>query len=314
MFLSRKNWSDVVLLLLLLFCGGGLLLWSRPVAASITQTVGICTQVLLPSLYPFFVLSNLLVSTGVVHRLSPLFSPWTTRLFGLPGCCGAAVLLGMVGGYPVGAKVVTELYQKGCCDKKDALHTLRFCNNAGPAFLIGAVGAGLLKDAALGVLLYGLHLISALLLGLIFHDKSYIVKKNNFTDNTSGKRSLIPCFLTSVTTAFASFLNVCAFVFLFAVILCLIRQLPFIGRLNTLWQGLLFGFLELTAGAELLTQAALARKIRLAALSFVCGWGGCSVQLQTIQLLREAGLPCRSYLKSKLLHGGLSAMISILLC
>lgn len=312
-FSNKRYLTDGILLLLLTVCGAGLLLWSEAVSAVMVKTVHLCVQVLLPSLFPFFVLSSLLISSGIVQRIAPRLEGMTQYLFGLPGSCAAAVLLGAVGGYPVGAKTAASLYHQGVCRKEDALAVLHFCNNAGPAFLIGAVGSGLLGDKRLGILLYGLHLISSLLIGLIFRENKAIVKPYNITAVPPQKTTLISIFLQAVTGSFSTFLNVCSFVLLFSVILCLSEQLPLLSHLPPLFQGLLCGALELTSGTAALAAAHLPKRLLLTALSFLCGWGGLSVQLQTISFLQEADLPCREYLGFKLLHGGLAALLTFLL-
>lgn len=313
-FLNKRALSDGILLLLLTVCGAGLLFCSKAVSEVVAQTVDLCIGVLLPSLFPFFVLSTFLISTGIVQRTAPRLDGLTHWLFGLPGGCSAAILLGAIGGYPVGAKTVSELYSKGVCTKKDALQVLRFCNNAGPAFLIGSLGAGILCNKQTGILLYALHLISAILIGLLFQDNRSSVKAHCITGNFYEKKSLPVCFLQSVTVSFASFLNVCAFVLLFSVIICMLGQLSFMARLAPVCSGLLYGMLELTSGTMALASAALPKRFLLPALSFLCGWGGLSVQLQAISFLQEAGLPIREYLCFKLLHGLLAALLTLVLC
>ncbi len=302
-FWKKQTLADGALLALLLCGGAGLLFFSRPVAAAMAGGVEVCLRVLLPALFPFFVLSDLLVTSGVIQRI-----------VGARHSCAAAVVLGMVGGYPVGAKTAARLYRQGACTREEALHTLRFCNNCGPAFLISAVGGGLLENPSLGVLLYGIHIISALLLGLLFKDIIGAVKVSAITPVLEKRPSLATGFLQAVTDGFASFLNVCAFVLLFAVVLCLAEQLPLLGQLPQALQGVLFGLLEFTAGTTRLAKAGLSFQVMMAALSFVCGWGGCSVQLQTVNILRQAGLPCRGYLQAKALHGLLAGGIALLLC
>lgn len=320
------NWNkqplrDGLLLAVLFLCGVGLLAWSRPVSSAITQALTLCVQVLLPSLFPFFVVSALLVSSGAVQRLSPWLERPMRKLFGLPGSCGPALLLGAIGGYPVGARTVVSLCEQGLCSGTEGEKTLHFCNNAGPAFLISAIGTGLLQDAGLGLKLYGIHLLAALFIGIQNRKKSNSVKQFPCTGFSPQKNALIPQFLQAVSGSFASFLNVCAFVLLFAVLMCLLQQTPLLSLLSAvlpgggaLWNGLLSGFLELTSGAALLARSGLPRKLLLPALSFLCGWGGLSVQFQTISLLQEAELPCRSYLKAKLAQGLLAALLTLFLC
>ena len=317
---QKRRFQDICILCGFLLCGGGLLFYSKVVSAAMTQALNLCIQVLLPSLFPFFVLSSILISTGVVQRLSPLWEKPFRRLFGLPGIFGASLLLGAAGGYPVGAKSIAMLYQQGFCSKDSAEKALCFCNNAGPAFLISAVGAGLLNNRAIGLRLYGIHVLSALILGIIADRNTGIVKCNSITSFSASKSKGISLFLRSVTDASASFMNVSAFVLIFAVISAILQQLPLLDALRllpgggVLWYGILSGTLELTSGVSFLSQGNLPAEILWPALSFLCGWGGCSVQLQTISFLREAGLSCRKYLKCKLLQGILAALLTRMIC
>ena len=317
---KKQRLQDAFVLCGFLLCGAGLLCYSKAVSAAMTQALALCVQVLLPSLFPFFVLSSMFISTGVIQRLSTRLEKPFQWLFGLPGSFGAALLLGAAGGYPVGAKTIATLYQQGQCSKRDAEKALRFCNNAGPAFLISAVGASLLQDPHAGLNLYAIHVLSALIIGFIYRKNTDHVKYNGITADHMRNTATISLFLRAVTDAFSSFLNVSAFVLIFSVISTMLQQLPLIDSLHCLpgggilWYGLLAGFLELTSGVACLTQGVLPPSSLLPALSFLCGWGGCSVQFQTISLLHDAGLSCRQYLKSKLLQGILAALITGMIC
>lgn len=317
---KKQRLQDAFVLCGFLLCGAGLLCYSKAVSAAMTQALALCVQVLLPSLFPFFVLSSMVISTGVIQRLSTRLEKPFQWLFGLPGSFGAALLLGAAGGYPVGAKTIATLYQQGQCSRRDAEKALRFCNNAGPAFLISAVGASLLQDPHAGLKLYAVHVLSALIIGFIYRKNTDHVKYHCITADHMRNTATISLFLRAVTDAFSSFLNVSAFVLIFSVISTMLQQLPLIDSLHCLpgggilWYGLLAGFLELTSGVACLTQGGLPSSILLPALSFLCGWGGCSVQFQTINLLHDAGLSCRQYLKSKLLQGILAALITGMIC
>ena len=317
---KKQRLQDAFVLCGFLLCGAGLLCYSKAVSAAMTQALALCVQVLLPSLFPFFVLSSMFISTGVIQRLSTRLEKPFQWLFGLPGSFGAALLLGAAGGYPVGAKTIATLYKQGQCSKRDAEKALRFCNNAGPAFLISAVGASLLQDPHAGLNLYAVHVLSALIIGFIYRKNTDHVKYHGITADHMRSTATISLFLRAVTDAFSSFLNVSAFVLIFSVITTMLQQLPLIDSLHglpgggILWYGLLAGFLELTSGVACLTQGVLPPSSLLPALSFLCGWGGCSVQFQTISLLHDAGLSCRQYLKSKLLQGILAALITGMIC
>ena len=304
---------DVLSAALPLCLGEGLLLYAKPVSAAVSESLGLCAGVLLPALFPFFVVSALLCGSDGVRRLAPRLNGLMGTLFGLPGTMAPALLLGAVGGYPVGAKTVCRLYGQGACTKEQALSALRFCCNAGPSFVIGAVGTGLLGDGRLGLRLWLAHLAAALLIGSVFRVKSTVVKADNITPYLPQKEPGSAVFLQAVTGAVGTFLNVCAFVLLFSVLLCLLERLPVFSALPPFPAGLLYGVLELTGGAARLAACELSPRVLMPALSFLCGWGGLSVQCQTVDLLQRAGLPCRGYLRAKLLHGLLAAALTLLI-
>ena len=123
---------------------------------------------IVPSLFPFFILSTLVVDLGLAAQLGRAMEKIMRPLFRVDGSCAAAVALGFIGGYPVGARTALQLYQQGQCSKTEAERLLAFCNNSGPAFILGVVGAGIFGDGRVGFLLYLTHALASLMVGLLF--------------------------------------------------------------------------------------------------------------------------------------------------
>ncbi|MFR5421544.1 MAG: hypothetical protein ACLTG4_06075 [Oscillospiraceae bacterium] len=96
----------------------------------------------------------------------------TQRLFGIGGAGASALLLGVTGGYPLGADAVARLRRSGTLTREQAERALAFCNNSGPAFLVGAAGVGVFHSAGYGLLLYGVHVLSAVIVGMLFAPRS----------------------------------------------------------------------------------------------------------------------------------------------
>lgn len=300
----KKNLKHTAISLLLLLFATWIFLSGPQVSRAATDALLLCGKVLLPSLFPFFVVSNLVISLGIASDLSHGFSSIINKLFRLPGECGTAIALGAIGGYPIGAKTAVSLYQNRHCSKEEALHLLSFCNNASPAFLISAVGANLLGSAKFGVLLYLIHFLSACIIGIISPRKASI-NKEVFRENTCclNSRSFLSVFLSAVSDAMNTFFTVCAYVIFFAIVACMLHG-PHPAS------GFLLGILEMTGGIAALAQSSVCFPVKCAMISFLAGFGGLSVQCQTLHLLQRAGLPCRRYLFCKLLHGLISAFLT----
>ena len=158
---------DRLPLLAVLCCFSALLLLPEVSAQAAQDAMLLCAQTLIPSLFPFFVLSSLLIACGASELLSALLSPLMRPLFGLSGTGAAALALGLCGGYPVGARTAAELVENGALSQEEGERLLAFCNNAGPGFLLGVCGAGVFSSSRAGAALYLIHVAAALCAGLL---------------------------------------------------------------------------------------------------------------------------------------------------
>jgi hypothetical protein len=127
----------------------------------------LCARTVIPSLFPFMVVSELLVSSGAGEALGRLFSGVMRRVFGVSGAGASAVFLGSACGFPVGARTAVGLLDRGVISKSECEHLLTFVSNPSSAFLISAVGAGLYGNRRLGVALYLVVLSCGLFTGFL---------------------------------------------------------------------------------------------------------------------------------------------------
>ena len=321
--LSKRRYRDLLLGLGLLLAAGALVLWPNQAMEAARSGLALCGNVIIPSLFPFFVLSSLVVELGMSRYLGRLLQPVMAPLFRVNGACAAALALGVVGGYPVGARTAISLYQSGQCSKTEAERLLAFCNNCGPAFILGVVGTGIFGSGRAGLLLYLGHIAASLLVGLLFRFyKPGQGPGRGREASVQFQTARFPvAFTRSVTGALQSTLNICAFILLFTVVIqiltvsgwltgaaaCLSALFGPLGLSQAWAERLLAGFLEMSTGVSTLT-----RRISMAA--FMLGWAGISVHCQVLAFLGDSGLSLRTYLVGKALHGGLSAvLISLLL-
>ena len=325
---GKAQYRDALLGLGLLWTALALVLWPGEAMSAMKDGLKLCGNVILPSLFPFFVLSSLVVELGMSRYLGRLLEPVMAPLFRVNGTCAAALALGFVGGYPVGARTAIELYQNGQCSRTEAERLLAFCNNSGPAFILGVVGTGVFGSGRAGLMLYLAHILASLTVGLIF--RFYKPSHRLQTYRTGGPQfqaaSFPIAFTHSITGAMSSALNICAFVLFFTVFL---RLLAYAGVLGTLARGLaavfsplglselwarrlMTGLLEVSSGVSSLTDGTLTGRLSMAA--FMLGWAGVSVHCQVLAFLGDSGLSMRTYVVGKLIHGVLSSILAAILC
>ena len=134
--------------------------------------MGFTRIVVIPALFPFLVVSRLFVATGSAAALGQLLVPLTRRMLGVSGPGGTAVLLGLLGGYPVGAQTAGELVRTGAVSQQEGQRLLLFCNNCGPAFALGVAGVGCFGSLRAGAWLWLIHVSAAVLTALLTRSTS----------------------------------------------------------------------------------------------------------------------------------------------
>ncbi len=280
----------------------------------------LCLRVIIPSLLPFFVLSNLLCSLGLPSYLGRIAEPFSRQLFGVGGSGMTAFLLGITGGYPLGASSIADMYRAGELTKNEANKLLKFTNNSGPAFIIGMAGAGIFHSSGIGILLYIVHVFSAILVGILLCRG----EKNSQAENFSVKAmKLSPAITAAMRKAVTSTAIISGFIIFFSMLTSILQDMgiftllvgiltektPFeVGQSSSF----ILGILELGSGiANLDGLPSDAENIALAA--FILGWGGISVHFQTSAVLAETDLHCGGCVFGKFLHAIISAVVAYIL-
>ena len=316
--LREQKTRDALAALALLIATAGLVAAPAQAIAGAKDGLTLCFNVIVPSLFPFCVLSSLVVDLGLAAYLGRAMEGLMRPLFRVSGSCAAAVALGFIGGYPVGARTALQLYEQGLCSKTEAERLLAFCNNSGPAFILGVVGAGIFGDSRVGLLLYLTHAMASLMVGLLFRFYGGWERKRAPTSRPKPIQTvtLPAAFTGAVSRSLQSTLNICAFVVFFAVVLRLLSAYGVLSALASLlslaglegeWaKRLVAGLLELSSGvASLQGGAGLTGRVSMAA--FMLGWAGLSVHCQVLSFLVDSGLSARVYLAGKLCHGLIAA-------
>ena len=292
-----------------------MVIFPKETSKAASDSLNTCINSVFPSLFPFFVLSSLLNGTGAVRSISKFFAPLGKRLFGVSGAGFSCFVMGALGGYPVGAKCASELFEKGVCGKKETQRLLCFCNNTGPAFVLGICGAALFKNIKAGVLIYVCHILSALIIGLILN---LFMGRADDSGEISLKYGSYPsfskAFVTAVTSSVDALLKVCGFVIFFSVVTSLLDKTGFFALFSGLFAPILpfdaaaAGFLEMTGGLFALEDIDIYIALPLA--SFIISWAGVSVHFQTVSLFEKEGLVTARYFICKLFQGLIAAFLT----
>lgn len=279
--------------------------------------LSLCANMIVPSLFPFFVLSFLLNDLGLPAYLGRFFEPVMKTLFGVSGAGASAFIIGVTGGYPLGAACIADLHKRGDITTQDGNKLLTFCNNSGPAFIIGAAGIGIFRSASVGLGLYGAHILSAIITGLFLSGAKCTDRSSPriCIENTSLSQSL-PAAIKNATM---QIITVCGFVVTFSVLTRVLdamgvfsaiygRVAQYTGYELRLTRAILTGILELGCGVGALEGASIT-PVNLAACAFIIGFGGFSVAMQTASVLSGTNIKVSRHLVGRLLNASISAFL-----
>ncbi len=276
----------------------------------------LCGELIVPSLFPFFVLSLLLGKLGFPEALGQQLSPLTEKMFHVSGKGATAFFIGLTGGYPMGAAYLAELLDRGEISGREAERLLGFCNNSGPAFLVGAIGAGVFASVKAGLLLYSSHILAALSVGILLRSREAPGAEQPLPP-AAPPLPFARALSEAVRSAVPALLSVCGFVILFTVFTGLLEANGFLELFSRVLsamiplgmqqsRALLLGFWELGSGVGALRGLALS-PASLALAAGIVGWGGVSVLFQSLAVLADQPVKTGVMLLGRILSAVLGA-------
>ena len=291
----KTDLINLFVLIFVIFIGILFLIKRIDVANEVSTGLTVCGEVLIPSLFPFMMLSSFAVKSNVFSSINRFSAPFMKKILRLPGECFSCLFFGFIGGYPVGASIVSELYEQKKITQKDARHMFSFCVNAGPAFVVTAAGEMILGSEKAGMVMLFSVCFSSILTGVFYvlfkgkteHERMSMVEKNNLSQ----------AFVDSAFSSSKSIISVCTWVLIFSAVSGIVRS--FIkNETALLWY---LAFSEVTNGIE---SAAKLGGIPL--VSAVVSFGGICVMCQLLPVIKKCGIKAYEYLFFRIVNAVLS--------
>lgn len=263
----------------------------------------LCFKNVVPSLFPFMIVSSLIAQSDVTSKLSKVFSPVMRVLFRQPAQAFSVVILSQIGGFPVGASLVNQLYDKGALSSNEAKRLMIFCINPGPAFVISYIGSALLNSAKAGTVIYFSVVLSSLIIGFctrFFSDGFISGETKKDADFISPSETLVK----SVKKSSISMFGICSWVVVFSCAGQLLSLLP----LSESEQIFLSIVLEVTNGCKNAAQA-----LPIYAIAGAVGWCGVCVHFQVMDTIIKIKLKLKYFLAARIINASVAIIISYLL-
>ena len=316
--------------ILFLFFALSLLLFSNSNFTAAKNGLLLWANSIVPTLLPFFIATELLCKTNFIQILGKLLNRFMKPIFNVPGESTIAIIMGIISGYPVGAKVVCNLYDNKICSKSEAQRLIAFTNNSGPIFILGSVGVSLLRNVELGKTLLISHILSSLIVGFLFRFWKNDQVDLTFRNYNSETKELIrianlgEIIGDAIKKSIITILQIGGFVVLFSVIISILSSMQILTGIANLREfisipydislGFLTGIIEMTNGLQVVANCySYLPTLSILTCSFLLGFGGLSVCLQVFSIISKSKISIKPYLLGKLLHGVLSVIVTSIL-
>jgi sporulation integral membrane protein YlbJ len=327
--------TGAVLFLLL-----AMLIWPEQTYRGARHGLELWATILVPSLLPFFIISDIMFKIGVVQMFGVLLEPVMRPLFNLPGAASFVVAMGFTSGFPMGAVLTKRLCAEKQCTISEGERLVAFTNNASPLFILVAVAVGMFHHPSLGVILAIAHYLSNIIIGIWLglrsprhtqdkKDPTSIIQKCRRT-LLEAQKNCPPCGQLMSDAVKIGINNICligGFVVIFAIIVTLLKTTSLLticaypcklflyvtGLAGELDTALATGFWEMTLGLNSVSLAGVTIRDQAIIAGILLGWSGLSIQAQVTGVLAGSGISPRLYYQSRVLQGILGGLITYVL-
>ncbi|WLR43641.1 sporulation integral membrane protein YlbJ [Bacillus carboniphilus] len=300
-------------------------------------------EIVFPSLLPFFILSEILIAFGLVAFIGVLLEPLMRPLFNVPGQGGFVWAMGLVSGFPAGAKLTARLRQEKQLTKIEAERLVSFTNSSNPLFIIAAISIGFFENKYLGLLLAICHYLANISVGLIMR---FWNKQDDYRHNSQARPSIGRAFEAlylakekekrpfgkilgdAVTRSVETLLLIGGFIILFSVLNQVLSIIHFSDLIAKVIELVLYfftidtnlslpvvaGLFEITLGGKLISSIHSASLFeQLIVTSFILGFSGFSVQAQVASILAETDISFKPFFIGRILQGCFAAFFTVVL-
>ncbi|MDM5283437.1 sporulation integral membrane protein YlbJ [Peribacillus frigoritolerans] len=301
--------------------------------------------IVFPSLLPFLIFSELLISFGVVRFIGVMLEPFMRPLFRVPGVGGFVWAMGLASGFPAGAKFTVRLRQEEQLTRIEAERLVCFTNSSNPLFLFVAVAVGFFHNPHLGIILALSHYLGNICVGIIMRFYRWKEEKSHakvLTKLPSIRQAFSQMHRTRIkeTRPFGSLLGdavlssiqtllmIGGFIILFSVVNKLLFHMNITGLLASGVGGILHifnfpdslslpfisGMFEMTLGSKLTSTVEEATLFQQTVMtSFILAFNGFSIQAQVASIIAATDIRFTPFFLARIAHGLLASIITVLL-
>ena len=316
----KKIFSNSISFVFTLLFGIFLVLHPRESINGVTSGIRMCLNTLVPALFPFIFFSCIMVNSGIFQILGKLLSPVSKFLFFLPPSSSSVILLSMIGGFPVGARGIKDLFERNEINSEQAERMLLFCVNAGPAFILGVIGNSLIKNLEIASIILVSQILSSVIIASILGILAKVkIGKIYSSNNKVQKENFTESIIKSCESSSMSIIQMCTLVIIFNIFSIFLDNLQILSYCSRVLSYLKFPgeisdcfpqiIMEVTKSCKMISSYGVFPSL----LSFATSWGGLCVHFQVFSIMKNLKINYLKFFAFRFLNACLSSFLTFIL-
>lgn len=310
LFNMRRKLFNNIIIILALFILYQVIAKKTLVIESILYALNIWVNNLIPTLFPFFVISDILISYNITSYIPKTIKALCKYLFNITDNMITILFLSIISGFPSNARNTKLLYDQGIITVNEANHILMFSHFSNPLFILTTVAIFFFDNKDIGVILLISHYASNFILGILL--RKYFNHNHNLSnkkDNDNINFGFV--FINSIRKSIDTILLICGIVSIFMLLSSIINNIFNLNIYNSI---LIKGLLEITIGIESLGNSTLPLIYKAVIASCFLSFGGLSVHMQVISQITDTDIKYRYFFIGRLYQTILAGFITYLIC
>lgn len=300
-----KKYSNFLIVIITLFFLIEIFTNKNLIFNTISFSLDIWVNNLIPSLFPMFILSDILITYNFVKYIPKWFINIFSYLFNIKKECTLVFFLSMLSGFPTNAKNIRKLYDMNIINGREASHMLMFTHFSNPLFILGTLSIFFLNNKKLGIIILLSHYLSNFIIGVI------VRKLNNISNNTINEKEkklyFGPVFANAIKSSIDTLLLILGTLTCFLIISSIIINRFDLNSYNSL---LIKSILEITMGLKELSLFSFSNLTKVILSSCILSFGGLSVHMQVISQLIDTDISYKSFFIGRILQVFISLILS----
>ena len=304
----KNIYKNLLIIIILLFIFFEILFNKLIIINTVMESLNIWVKAIIPSLFPFFVISDLLITYNFIDYIPNKIKKYICRLLNISDSALSILILSMVSGFPSNGRNTHNLYNKGKISKEEASYILMYTHFSSPVFILTTCSLIYLRSEKLGIILLLSHYLSNIIIGILFRNINN-PSLDNFTIKEHKSQNFTINLIKSIRSSIDSLLLILGILTVFLIISSLIIN---IIHSNLYTSAIIRSILEMTLGLKYIASLNISMIHKVILFSAILSFGGLSVHMQVMAQIVEDKISCKYYLIGRVFQVLFSIVLSFI--